>query len=58
MSDIMWIMGISVCPGPHLDWGRGWHCGTGLDPPVKVYFTDLSRVVLLLWVVFVSYASC
>ena len=35
-----------------------WRRETGLSPLVKVFFTDRSKVVLLLWIVFVSYASC
>ena len=38
-----------MCPGPHQNKGQGWHCETGLSPPVK-YFTDHSKEVLLLWI--------
>ena len=34
-----------------------WRCETSLSPPVK-YFTDRSKVVLLLWGSFVLFMSC
>ena len=48
---------ISICLDPHLNWGWGWRRWTGLSPPVK-YFTDRSRVVLLLWIFYVFVLSC
>ena len=41
-----------MCLHPHLNEGWGWCCETGLSPPVK-YFTDRSKAVLLLWIVYV-----
>ena len=41
-----------ICPGPHQKQGWGWRHETGLSPPVK-YFTDRSKAVLLLWIVYV-----
>ena len=32
--------------------GRGWRRETGLSPPVK-YFTDRSKAVLLLWIIYI-----
>ena len=40
-----------MCPGPHQKSGRGWRRTTGLSPSVK-YFTDRSKAVLLLWIVY------
>ena len=48
---------ISMCLDPHLDWGWGWCCETGLSPPVK-YFTDRSGAVLLLWIFYMFFLSC
>ena len=48
---------ISMCLDPHLNSGWGLHCETGLGPPVK-YFTDCSKVVLLLWIFYVSTVLC
>ena len=31
---------------------------TSLSPPVKIFFTDHSKTVLLLWIIFVIYVSC
>ena len=45
----------------YLNQGWGWRRETGLtclSPPVKVIFTDRTKAVLLLWIVFVSHASC
>ena len=51
------VMSLSqMCPGPHLNEGRGWRRETGLSPPVK-YFTDRSKVVLLLWIFYI-FLSC
>ena len=36
----------------------GWYRETSLSPPVKIFFTDRSKVVLLMWVIFVIYVSC
>ena len=45
-----------MCPGLHQNQRRGWRRETGLSPPVK-YFTDRSKAVLLLWIVYV-FLSC
>ena len=42
---------------PFLTWGWGWRRLTGLNHPVK-YFTDRSKVVLLLWIFYVFVLSC
>ena len=36
---------------------QGWHCETGISPPVN-FFTDHSKVVLLLWIICVIYVLC
>ena len=42
-----------MCPDPHMyKGGDGARCETGLTPPVK-YFTDRSKAVLLLWIIYV-----
>ena len=46
-----------MCLHPHLNEGWGWCCETGLSPPVK-YFTDRSKAVLLLWIVYVFTVLC
>ena len=46
-----------MCPGPHLNEGRGWRSKTGLSPPIK-YFTDRSKAVLLLLIFYVFVLSC
>ena len=46
-----------MCLDPHLNWGWGWRCWTGLGPPVE-YFTDPSKAVLLLWIFCVFVLSC
>ena len=33
--------------------GRGWRRETGLSPPVKNIFTDSSKAVPLLWIIYV-----
>ena len=48
----------SMCLYSHLNLGLGWRRETGLSPPVKVFSTDRSKAVLLLWIVFGSNASC
>ena len=47
---------ISMCFDPHLNLGWGWCHETGLSSPVK-YFTDCSKVALLLWIIYV-FRSC
>ena len=47
---------------PNVSWStselrESWHCETGLSPPVK-YFTDRSKAVLLLWIVYVFSVLC
>ena len=42
-------------PGPYQNKGWGWRLVASLCPPVA--FNYLSKAVLLLWIVFVSYAS-
>ena len=42
---------ISMCLDPHLNYGWGWRNETSISPPVK-YFTDRSKVELLLWIFF------
>ena len=46
-----------MCPDPHLKKVRLALCETGLSPSVK-YFTDRSKVVLLLGIIFVIYVLC
>ena len=46
-----------MCPGPHQNQGWGWRRKTDLSPPVK-YFTDRSKVVLLLWIFYFFFLSC
>ena len=48
---------MSTCVLSHLNYGWGWCRLSGLNPPVK-YFTDLSKVVLLLWIFYVFVLSC
>ena len=43
-----------MCLGPHLNYGWGWRRETGLSSPVK-YFTDCSKAVLLLWILYVFF---
>ena len=33
-------------------------CETGLSPPVKYFFNDSSKAVLLLWIICFIYALC
>ena len=40
----------------YLSGGQGWRRETGLSPPAK-YFTDRSKAVLLLWIIYV-FLSC
>ena len=46
-----------MCPRPQKNYGRGWRLETGISPPEK-YFTDRSKVVLLLWIICVISALC
>ena len=48
---------MSMCLGPHLDWGWGWRHWAGLGPTVGC-FADRSRAVLLLWIFCVFVLSC
>ena len=43
----IWEVFSSICP-----YGRGWRREIDLSPPVK-YFTDRSKAVLLLWIIYV-----
>ena len=36
----------------------GWYHKASLSPQVEIYFTDRSKMVLLLWILFVIYGSC
>ena len=44
-----------MCVYPHLN--QGWRNETVLSSPVK-YFSDLSKVILLLWIVCVLSCVC
>ena len=57
LSCVLCFVNFQMSSGPHQNQGWGWRRETGLSPPVK-YFTDRSKAVLLLWIVFVGYASC
>ena len=46
-----------MCLDPHLNLEWGWRCETGLSAQVK-YFTDVSKAVLLLWIICVIYVLC
>ena len=48
--EVLWdIFGLSGC---------GWYHKSSLSPPVKKIFTDFSKAMLLLWIIFVIYVSC
>ena len=40
-----------------LVWRRGWRRETGLNTSVK-YFTDRSKAVLILWILYVFFLPC
>ena len=48
----------SICLDPHQKQWCGRHCQTCLSPPVKTFFTDRSKAVLLLWILSVMCVSC
>ena len=53
---------LSFVTFPNVSWstlelGRGWRHETGLNLPAK-YFTDRSKVVLLLWIFYVFSVLC
>ena len=48
---------ISMCLDQQLNSGRGQHRETRISPPVK-FFTDRSKVVLLLWIFYGFFLSC
>ena len=46
----------SISLDSHLKYGRGWYRQTCLSPPV--FFTNRSKAVLLLWIIFVNCVLC
>ena len=47
----------SMCLDPHLNQMLGWRHEIGYCSSLNI-FTDHSKTVLLLWIIFVIYVSC